>query len=581
MEMNIRIKVLPLVLMAFVFSTEVLAESAGGDEPPLGINNLNATFKWRPNYVSDDMLIHADKDANNWLNYGKGYQGKRYSQLREINRKNVADLRSEWNLQFGVVGAQDSQVTAVNGTLYVTSSENKVFAVDGKSGRILWKYEHPLPADIGPYLCCEAVNRGVAVYRDKVYMATLDAQVVALDNWSGKLIWKKKLHDYTSGAIFTSAPLVVKGRIVVGNSGADVGGNAGYITALNADTGEQEWQFVTRPESNDHPVANTWKNDSWKNGGGSAWLTGTYDPVENIIYWGASNPAPDFDPHVREGDNLYTNSAIALDGDTGEYKFHFQYTPNDSWDYSGVNENILITDMKGREVWLHADRNGHLYNIDRKTGECNWVKPMVRVNWAKGFDKNCRPILNPEKRPQYGKLVKDIAPILDGGKEWHPATYSDRTNLIYIPFIDSSMNIEIKKQEFKRGKWWLASKTLQANPYTGGLKAFDATTGELIWTRPQSYPATSGLVSTAGGLVFSGNAAGYFEAVDDETGETLWRHNVGAGIHGNPTTFTVDGKQMVAIVYGPGGGSLWPLAYGEFMKVNNRGGGLMVFALPN
>ncbi|MCG8378674.1 MAG: PQQ-binding-like beta-propeller repeat protein, partial [Proteobacteria bacterium] len=179
-----------------------------------------------------------------------------------------------------------------------------------------------------------------------------------------------------------------------------------------------------------------------------------------------------------------------------------------------------------------------------------------------------------------GKLIEDIAPVLDGGKEWHPATYSHKTKMIYVPYIDSSMNIEIKKQEFQRGKWWLSAKTLEVNEYTGGLKAFNATTGDLIWNRPQSYPATSGLVSTAGGLVFSGTASGFFEAVDDETGETLWKFNVGAGIHGNPTTFTVNGRQMVAIVYGPGGGSLWPLAYGEFMKVNNRGGGVMVFALP-
>ncbi len=244
-----------------------------------------------------------------------------------------------------------------------------------------------------------------------------------------------------------------------------------------------------------------------------------HDAKSNTVLWGAGNPTPDFDPSVRKGDNLYSNSTLALDADTGKIKFYFQYTPNDSWDYDGNNETILVDDEKGRKVWLHGDRNGHLYSIDRTNGKCNWVVPIARVNWVTGFRDNCVPIVNPEKVPGYDKVATDIAPILDGGKEWHPAAYSPLTKLIYVPFIDGSMDIQAKKQEWKRGEWFLSSKVLKANPYTGGVKAFNATSGELVWTRPQSTPATSGLIATAGGLVFTGDAEGYFSAIKDDTGE--------------------------------------------------------------
>ena len=552
---------------------------AADPEPPLGINVLEATFNWRPNYVSDDMLLNADKDANNWLHYGKDYQGTRFSQLEQINTSNIKNLVPKWNLSFGVVGAQDSQTTVVNGRLYVTSSGNKVFSVDGATGKILWKYERSLPGDLGPKLCCEDVNRGVAVYQDMVYMATLDSHVVALNNTTGKVEWEVKLGDYKTGEIYTSMPLVAKGMVIVGNSGGDVGANLGLITALDPKTGKIIWQTKTRPSSPNDPGASSWANNSWKTGGVSAWLTGTYDQKTDTILWGTGNPTPDFDPSIRKGDNLYSNSTLALDASTGKLKYFFQYTPNDAWDYDGNNEVILVDDEKGRKVWLHADRNGHLYSINRTNGKCNWVVPIARVNWLKGFEGNCRPIVNPDKVPNYDKVVTDIAPILDGGKEWHPATYSHKTKLMYIPFIDSSMDIQAKKQEFKVGEWFLASRVLKANPYTGGVKAFNATTGEVVWTRPQSTPATSGLLSTAGGLVFSGDAEGYFRALKDTTGETMWSFNVGTGIHGNPTSYTVEGKQYVAVVYGPGGGSLWPLLYGDLFQRNNRGGGMMVFAL--
>lgn len=580
MSTRYTVQIASLLALSATVAAAAIAQ-ATDPEPPLGVDVLEAGMKWRPNYVSDDMLMHADKDAGNWLHYGKDYQGTRFSQLSQINLGNIGKLVPKWNLSFGLNDAQDSQTTVVNGRVYVTSSQNRVFSLDGTSGKMIWKYERSLPGDLGPRLCCEAVNRGVAVYRDKIYMATLDGYVVALNNTTGKLEWETKLGDYKTGEIFTSMPLVAKGKIIVGNSGSDVGGNAGRITALDPETGKMIWETYTRPTRADDPVAKTWANDSWLHGGVTPWLTGTYDAKTDSILWGAGNPTPDFDASVRKGDNLYSNSTLALDPETGKVKFHFQYTPNDAWDYDGNNEVILVDDEKGRRVWLHGDRNGHLYSIDRNSGKCNWVVPIARVNWVTGFSGNCRPIVNPDKVPRYDKVVLDIAPILDGGKEWHPAAYSPLTKLVYVPFIDGSMDIQAKKQEWRSGQWYLASKVLKSNSYTGGVKAFNATTGELVWTRPQSTPATSGILATAGKMVFSGDAEGYFNAMKDDTGELMWRFNVGTGIHGNPTTFTAGGKQYVAIVYGPGGGSLWPLVYDELFKHQNRGGGMMVFGLPD
>jgi alcohol dehydrogenase (cytochrome c) len=531
--------------------------------------------------VTDDMLLNADKDPNNWLHYGRDLEQTRYSPLTQINQQNVSDLVPKWNLSFGVIGANDSQVVAVHGRLYVTSSHNKLFVLDGKSGEIIWKYEHPLPGDLGPKLCCGSVNRGAAVYKDKVFMATLDTQMIAFDSNTGEIVWQKKMGDYKTGQILTTMPNVINGMLVFGNSGGDLGANAGTVWALNPDTGEEIWKTHTVPMTGKEKIAKTWAGDSWKLAGGTPWLPASYDKETGYILMGVGNPVPDFDGAVREGDNLYTGSTIAMDASTGKIMGHFQYTPHDVWDYDGTNEAIVITDKKGRKVWLHADRNGHLYSIDRKTFQCNWVKAMQRVNWVASFDKKCRPTVNPEKTPARDRVTNDIAPTLGGGKEWHPASYSKRTGYIYVPGIDMSMDIKAKEQEFAPGQWWLGTSVIRLHPGAGYVKAFDGTTGDLVWMRSQSTPATGGMLSTGGGLVFNGDAEGTFRAMNDETGETVWEYNVGTGVHSNPTTYMVGDTQYVAILVGPGGGSLWPLVYGEFFKTNNKGGGLYVFALHN
>jgi len=439
-----------------------------------------------------------------------------------------------------------------------------------------------------PKLCCDVVNRGVAVYKNKVYLATLDAHVVALDNATGKVVWDKKIGDYTYAETFTIMPMALRNKIIFGTAGAEYGVR-GWIAAIDADTGAPVWKTYTIPGPGE-PGNDTWAGESWKYGGGSAWITGSYDKDTNSLFWPVGNPGPDFDRHVRLGDNLFTNSNLVLDPDTGKIKSYFNYTPNDPYDYDGVNEMILV-DLGGKKMWLHGSRNGHIYAIDRentiksKAGQehkCLWVSPLQRVNWTKPITpaNNCKPIYNwPEKDVVYDKVTTDIAPSLDGGKEWHPMSYSRRTKMVYVPVYDFAMDLQAKKMEWKRGEWYLGAKVLNFNAGAGHIKAFDAATGKLVWSKSQSYPATSGILSTGGGLVFYGDPEGYFSALDDETGEHLWSFNLGTGVYGNPTTYTSGGKQYVAIVYGAGGGGIWPLHFGEWYKKQSKGGGLMVFSV--
>lgn len=542
-----------------------------------GVDTLEAIIK--PNYVTDANLLEAAQDPNNWLHYGRDYANTRFSPLSQVNADNVKKLVPKWNLSFGVLEGQDSQAVAYNGIVYVTSSFNKVWALDGANGKVLWKYERELPGDVYPHLCCDVVNRGVALYKDKVYLATLDSHMVALDNATGKVVWDKQVGDYTYSESFTIMPLALRGKIIAGTAGAEYGVR-GWIAALDADTGNLVWKTYTIPAAGE-PGSETWGGESYKYGGGSAWITGSYDPENNTLYWPVGNPGPDFDRHVRPGDNLYTNTTLAMNPDTGKMKFYFQYTPNDPYDYDGVNE-VVLADVGGKKVWLHGDRNGHLYSIDRTNGKCVWVVPLSRVNWVKSWGPNCRPIMNwPEKDVVYDRVTHDIAPTLDGGKEWHPVSYSLRTKMVYVPVYDYSMDLQAKKMEWKRGEWYLGAKVIRINPGSGATKAYDAATGKLVWTRPQNTPGTGGVLSTGGGLVFYGDPEGMFTAVKDDTGEALWQYNVGTGVHGNPTTYTAGGKQYVAIVVGPGGGGLWPLFYSEWYKKQSKGGGLFVFGLAD
>ncbi len=339
----------------------IAAAVVGGQAFAQGLDEAGAYLY--TNYVTDDMLLNADKDANNWLHYGRDYSATRYSPLAQINVHNINRMVPKWNLSFGVLDGQDSQAIAVNGTLYVTSSYNKVWSVEGSTGKVNWKHERELPGDVFPKLCCDVVNRGVAPYRNKVYLATLDAHVVALDNQTGKVIWDKKVGDYTYAETFTIMPMALRGKIIIGTAGAEYGVR-GWIAALDAEKGDQVWKTFTIPGPGE-PGNDTWAGDSWKYGGGSAWITGSYDPETNLLYWPVGNPGPDFDRHVRAGDNLFSNSTLVLDPDSGKIKSYFNYTPNDPYDYDGVNE-VILADVNGKKMCFHGSRNGHIYSIDAR-----------------------------------------------------------------------------------------------------------------------------------------------------------------------------------------------------------------------
>ncbi|HUF20659.1 MAG TPA: PQQ-dependent dehydrogenase, methanol/ethanol family [Burkholderiales bacterium] len=575
---------------AAVSIAAIAAIGASGVVSAIGVDTLEIRGRHAANYVSDQMLLNADKDAQNWLHYGKDYASTRYSALTQVNRDNVKKLRPVWNLTFGVLEGQDSQAVAVNGTIYVTTSFNKVIAVDAVTGKVNWKYERELPGDVFPKLCCDVVNRGVAVYKDKVYLATLDAHVVALENNTGKVVWDRKMGDYTYAETFTVMPMALRGKIIFGTAGAEYGVR-GWLAAIDADTGAPAWKTYTIPGPGE-PGNDTWAGESWKYGGGSTWNTGSYDKETNTLFWGIGNPGPDFDRHVRLGDNLFSNSTLAFDPDTGRIKSYFQYTPNDPYDYDGVNEHVLV-ELGGKKLWLHASRNGHVYGIDRnntrrtKHGNehvCVWVTALSRVNYVKepiSTKNNCRPIYDwPKMDVVYDRVTTDIAPSLDGGKEWHPVAYSHRTKMVYVPIYNFAMDLQAKKMDWKRGEWYLGARVITWNPGHGMINGYDGATGALTWTKPQSWPATSGMLATAGGLVFYGDPDGMFNAVNDETGEHLWSFQVGSGVHGNPTTYTgSDGKQYVAIVYGAGGGGIWPLYFSEWLQKHQKGGALMVFAV--
>jgi alcohol dehydrogenase (cytochrome c) len=539
------------------------------------------------NYVTDDMLLNADKDANNWLHYGRDYSATRYSPLAQINARNAKCRVPKWNLSFGVLDGQDSQAIAVNGTLYVSSSYNKVWSADGATGKVNWKHERELPGDIFPKLCCDVVNRGVAPYRNKVYLATLDSHVVALDNQTGKVVWDKKVGDYPYAETFTIMPMALRGKIIVGTAGAEYGVR-GWIAGHDAEKGDQVLKTYTMPTTAAQPAScepgnDTWAGDSWKYGGGSAWITGSYDPETNLLYWPVGNPGPDFDRHVRAGDNLFSNSTLVLDPDSGKIKSYFNYTPNDPYDYDGVNE-VILADIGGKRVFVHSSRR----MIAGEPTSCTSRELVVFGTGPEPYVCKPRPMLGPAcgwlriespvgvcRYPRPGEM----GPSVEMGKEWHPMSYSKRTNMIYVPGYDFAMDLQAKKMEWKRGEWYLGAKVLNFRAGAGYTKAYDANNGKLVWARSQSTPGTGGTTSTGGGLVFFGDPEGMFNAVKDDTGELLWSFNVGTGIYGNSTTYTAGGKQFVSVVYGAGGGGIWPIHFGEWYKKHSKGGGLMAFGL--
>jgi len=534
--------------------------------------------------VTYDRLANAAKEPQNYLIYGGDYFSNRFSPLTQITPTNAKNLSLSWVYQSAVSGSWESTPLVVDGIMYVTQRPNDVVALDAVTGRVFWIYHYNNDPKVT--VCCGANNRGVAILGDTLYMGTLDAHLVAIDTKSGHPLWKSDVADSKAGYSITMAPLAVKDEIIVGVGGGEYG-IRGFIAAFDAKTGKQRWKFYTIPAPGE-PGSETWGNckaataycdpEAWKHGAGSAWVTGSFDPSLNMIYWGIGNVGPDYNGDQRPGDNLYTCSVIALDADTGKLKWHYQFTPHDEYDYDSVQVPVLadIT-WKGAplKAMLWANRNGNFYVLDRATGKFLLGKPFVKVNWMSGFDDSGKPIQTPQPpgMPTY--------PAVQGGTNWYSPSYSPRTRLMYVSAWEDEgemfggVPVEYKEgMNFGGGNLSLFVPQADAptkpipnaptipnlrrgpiNNWTdagghGAVLALDPLTGTVKWRFRMTDVTDSGIISTASDLIFTGGREGYLQAIDARTGALIWKQNLGAQMINNPITYSVNGKQYVAAMAG-------------------------------
>jgi alcohol dehydrogenase (cytochrome c) len=495
-------------------------------------------------------LRNAAAEPHNWLTYSGNYQGHRHSALAQITPANVAGLVPLWVYQSREGGKSETSPIAVDGVVYITEKTHIATALDGRTGRPLWSYRRPKPPPVPT--CCGEVNRGVAVLDDALYFCTLDAHLVSLDMRTGKVRWDVTVADYKTGHSLTLAPLAVKDKIVIGISGGEFG-IRGFIDAYDARTGQRAWRFWTVPAPGD-PGSETWKGDSWKKGGAPAWVTGSYDPQLNLLYWGTGNPAPDYNGDVRPGDNLYSDSVVALDADTGKLRWHFQFTPHDLHDWDSNQVPVLIDATVGgrpRRLLAQANRNAFFYLLDRETGAFLLGKPYARQSWARGLDAKGRPIVLPNTSPtDAGNLV---FPGLAGATNWFSPAYDPSTGLFFVQANEDYAQVFYKHPpDYKPGSKFEggAARDIEGSEHHGEIKAIEALTGKIRWTFKQQAPVSAGVLHTAGGLVWSGNREGWFFALDARTGKPLWRFQTGGLIWSNPVSFAVDGRQVVAMAAG-------------------------------
>ncbi|HEX2800730.1 MAG TPA: PQQ-dependent dehydrogenase, methanol/ethanol family [Phenylobacterium sp.] len=538
---------------------------------------LSAAFAAKAQ-VSDARLRDAAKDPANWLTYSGTYASQRYTTLNQITPSNVEGLTLKWMYQAAQPGSWETSPLVVDGIMYLTQRPNDVVALDAKTGRVFWIYRHALsPTQV---VCCGANNRGLAMLGDTLFMGTLDANLVAIDAKSGRPLWTVKVADNAAGYSITLAPLVVKDKVIVGVGGGEYG-IRGFIAAYDAKTGKEAWRFHTIPGPGEAGHA-TWEPcpatpktycdpDAWKHGGGSVWVTGSYDPALNLTYWGVGNAGPDWNPDQRPGDNLYTDSVVALDADTGTLKWHFQFTPHDRYDFDAVQIPVLADiDWKGAplKAMLWANRNGYFYVLDRANGRFLLGEPFVKVNWASGLDPQGRPIQTPQPAGQA------TYPGNQGGTNWYSPSYSPRTGLFYIPAWENYATVfGGVPVEYKRGLVYGGGVLHEYQPIpnapglpglgrrppinnwtetagNGAVMAIDPATGRSRWRFPMSDVSDAGILTTATDLLFTGGREGYFQALDARTGKLLWKTNLGSQIMNGPISYRIDGKQYVAVISG-------------------------------
>ena len=500
--------------------------------------------------VPYQRILRADSEPGNWLTYGGTYRSQRYSQLSQINRDNVSQLKAAWVYQIRQAGIIETSPIVADSVMYVTEPPSTVTALDVRTGRPLWTYTPEIPKDV-IVIGSPPVNRGVAILDDTVFAGNVNGHLTALDAKSGAVRWDVTVEDNKKGYYLTLAPLALDGKIIVGVSGAETG-IRGFVDAYDPKTGSRLWRTFTVP-AHGEAGSETWGQDSWKTGGGSTWLTGSFDPDLNLLYWGTGNPAPDWNGDERQGDNLYTCSVLALNPDNGKMKWYFQFTPHDVHDWD-ANETLVLFDAQlgGRERKLLAqtNRNGFYYVLDRETGEFLTGRPYAKQTWADGLDAKGRPIVRKGTDPSVeGNLV---FPNIQGASNWPSASYSPQTKLFYQAAREMGTVYFKGEARYKAGTAFTGGGGLAVNgdPAWGAVRALEATTGKIKWEFKLLSPGWTSLLSTAGGLVFAGTEEGNFFALDAENGKPLWDIQLGGAVRGIPISFAIDGKQYVAISAG-------------------------------
>ncbi|HXH68656.1 MAG TPA: PQQ-dependent dehydrogenase, methanol/ethanol family [Candidatus Limnocylindrales bacterium] len=501
--------------------------------------------------VTNDQLLHSSETPASWLQYAGSYDAHRFSSLSQINRENVSHLTTQWLFQTSTPGPFENTPLVVDGIMYVTAPENLAFALDARTGRRLWTYKRALPEKIRA--CCGHVNRGLAMLGSRLFMSTLDAHVVALDATTGNVLWDVQAADYARGYAFTVAPLVIKDKVIVGVSGGEYG-IRGFIDAYDAATGKRAWRFYTIPAPGE-PGGDSWGSpDAAAHGGAPAWVTGTYDPQLNLLYWPTGNPSPSDDGSGRKGDNLYSNSILALNPDSGKLQWYFQFTPFDLHDWDATEVPVLLDadlDGKPRKLLLHANRNGFFYVLDRTNGKFIFAKPFATQTWAQGMDSSGKPILLHTAEPGESEGVR-TCPGAGGATNWMAPSYSPQTGMLYVSIREQCDVFYTHPQQYVAGRLFLGSMYVPATKEKdwGAVRAIDPKTGEVRWEYKEFSATWAGNLSTAGHLVFTGDLEGNFIALDADTGKHLWHIQTGAAIYAAPITYELNGLQFVAISSG-------------------------------
>jgi alcohol dehydrogenase (cytochrome c) len=507
--------------------------------------------------ITFDRILHADKEPQNWLSYSGTPLNQRYSGLTQITPANVKNLQLQWIWQARSLEKFETTALVVNGVLYTVQAPNDVVALDAETGRPYWTFAYSPSADART--CCGRVNRGLAILGDTLYMGTIDAHLLAIDAKSGELLWNTTVAKSSERYSITMSPLIVKDKVIIGTAGGD-GPIRGQIAAFDAKTGKELWRFFTIPGSGE-PGNETWSGNSWMTGGAGVWNAGAYDTETNLAFFGTGNPAPDWDGRSRLGDNLYSDSVVAIDADTGKLKWHYQFTPHDELDYDSTQVPVLAdVQFRGRprKVMLWANRNGLMYVLDRTTGEFLLGRPYVKVNWMDGFDAKGRPQRVEGKVPtKEGTLIQ---PHVHGATNWAPPSFSPRTGWFYVAHWENSATVVteglsprpagVNPRQTTMGQVNLQTFFNNEDEAYGVVRAYDPQTLERKWEYRMSDITWGGVLSTASDLVFSGGKEGYFFALDAKSGTLLWKAALGGQVNSGPMSYSVNGKQYVTVAAG-------------------------------